>query len=72
MLKKEKSVKNVKKATIPHNDNSVESISKLLCNEAKKLGWARKKRCCEVKTGQASEKLINKKQRFLTDQANEK
>jgi len=38
MLKKEKSVKNVKKATIPHNDNSVESISKLLCNEAKKLG----------------------------------
>jgi len=72
MLKKEKSVKNVKKAAIPHNDNSVESISKLLCHEAKKLGWARKKRCCEVKTGQGSEKLINKKQRVLTDQANEK
>jgi len=36
MPNEEKSVKNVKKAIIPHNDNSVDSISKLLCNEAKK------------------------------------
>jgi len=38
MLKEEKSVKNFKKATVPHNDNSAESISKLLYHEAK-ITW---------------------------------
>jgi len=29
-------MKKIKKAIIPHNDNAIESISELFCNEAKK------------------------------------